>query len=93
VVLGESAGDSNANIVDDLNYGFSQPFDHVLSDEAVHAEIKCGNAGVGLSGSLGQPKRGTTEEVLPMAKGVLPSMGMEEPMGVASSPVSLLVSL
>jgi hypothetical protein len=84
VALGESDGDSNANFVADLNYGFSQPFDRVLSDDAVHADIDCGNAGVGLSVSLGQPKKGNTEEVVPMARGGLPSMGLKEPMGVAS---------
>jgi hypothetical protein len=92
VAHGASSGDNVANNINDLNLGFFQLYDFDLSYDLVHAEVKCYNAGVDLeailSGSLGQSKRGTIDEVLSVAKGDVPSMGMKGSVGFGSSPVS-----
>jgi hypothetical protein len=93
VVQGVSSGDNFAHNLDVSNFDFVSRYDPDLGYNVAHnTDDRENDAGVGLvpdSGvSLGQSKRGSMAEVLPVAMGDVSRMGMKGSVGVASSPVS-----
>ncbi|KAM0871713.1 hypothetical protein ACQ4PT_039199 [Festuca glaucescens] len=80
----------NKNVVD---MGDFQQCNLDFNSEPLYNEDGYYNAGLGLEpnlvGSLEQSKRGTTDKVLLHARGDLANMGIQDSVGIASSPMSV----